>query len=295
MLKDTRLLGFTIGKQFRSVPKNGEVLSEHEKRVILLDQGGATGPVVRTEPKKWKPLPDKTAKVIANGMKYLVSISNNDKTYYMRSEAVEEYRSDEWGKKSQFVINDLTFKGDRPLLAKGDLALFSYESGNPELVITSLGKTMSTVSKHETKTVRVFITYSEESEKGIYIDGYRSIGSLTAFPISDMTTVQQIRGGRLRWRPKKLDRDKLQRSPDTVFPVAFEDKSSNIHVVVSILQPSYTVVPQSNTQKIREGQGLEDSADPGTVNSRPSQNSTKKQRHTKSRGSWGTWGHSGGR
>ncbi len=246
LLKSSRLLSFVVARELPTTPCWKHIaVDENPPRLVLLDQGGARGPVVRTEPRKWRSLPGGMGMAIANGLKYLTTVLCGGSSYNMRSEALEEFRSAEWRAKPRFMFNDLEFAGDRPCLAAGDLALFVFETGQPELVQTIAGRRMQVVSEARVARVQVFITHAHETEDDkLYVDGYRSTGGLTAVDFDQVDPVDLIRGGRLRWRPKEVSMKFLRsQAAKGRFPIVFSDRSSTINVAVSMIPNGYLVAP----------------------------------------------------
>lgn len=245
VLKSARLMSFSLAGEFASPPPSSRVVGMQEERLVLLDQGGADRPVIRTEPRKWRPSPDRSAVVVSNEIKFLVMVMNRGSTYRMRSEAVRDFRADRWASSKRFVLNELTFAGDRPVLATGDLALFTFETGQPELVMTGMGSVMSVVTKSRDVSVNVLITHVREDEGGrLYVDGYRCSGGLTAVPLGMLEPVNLIRGARLRWRPRPITAQILQRlAREGRLPLVFEDKFGVNNVAVSLLPRAFLCFP----------------------------------------------------
>jgi hypothetical protein len=221
------------------------------------------------------------------------------------SEAVEEYDSEKWRDQEGFHLNELGFRGKEPDLLPGDLATFRYESGIPERVRTSLGESMSTVSEHDLSSIHVFITYVEKTREGLYVDGYRSTGSMTAIPVdeiqADGENIDIIRGGRMRWRPRTIRSKDLLGFAVQSSPFVFRTQSGRTEVAVSILPPETLIIPNTRTEKSPG----KDEAHRQEIEPRKSQQeergdkdnaSHKKIRRVKkTKGFWGTWVRGGGR
>ncbi len=243
VLKSARLMSFSLAGEFASPPRGSRVVGVQEERLALLDQGGADRPVIRTEPRRWRPTADGSAMVMSNEIKFLTMVMNRGSSYCMRSEAVGDFRSDRWISTKHFVLNELTFAGDRPVLATGDLALFTFETGQPELVMTGMGSVTSVVTKSRVVSVNVLITHVHEDDR-LYVDGYRCSGGLTAVPLGMLEPVSLVRGGRLRWRPRPITAQILQKlARKGRLPLVFEDKFGVSNVAVSLLPRAFLCFP----------------------------------------------------
>jgi hypothetical protein len=244
-LRSMRLLSFDLAKELPTETKAGKAGGALGIRLVLLDQGGAEEAVVRTEPRMWRPTVDRTALVVSNDIKFLTIVMNRGLTYHMRSEAVDDFRTDEWSSREHFVLNDLSFAGEKPSLAPGDLATFVLETGQPERVRSMMGSMMRVVTKPKVVSVRVFIAWARETDDGrLYVDGYRSTGGLTAVPVVETSPVRLLRGGRLRWRPRMLPPEALLRLAKAGrFPFVYEDEGGAINVAVSVMLPGRLAFP----------------------------------------------------
>lgn len=243
-LRRARLVSFALGTIHRQPPRRGRVIATRKPRLVLLNQGGAREPIVRTEPKRWSRIPGGDVLVVGNPLRYLTTIIHHRSSYHMRSEAVDDFHSEEWRDRERYWLNDILFAGDRPRLHRGDLATFVLETGSPELVRTDVGSVKTNVTETETDSIRVFITHIESREDRLYVDGYRSAGGLTAVPIEQTDPRWLIRGGRLRWRPKPLNPGQLRAELERGhLPLVFRNRSQELTVVVSWIPRTYLAAP----------------------------------------------------
>ncbi len=242
-LERSRLLSFTLAREVERVPRTRGIkrIGQNQARLIMLDQGGATGQVVRTEPKRWKPRG--AGSIMANELRYLTEITTNRGTYKMRSEAVADFRSDKWRRKDQFRLNQLLFAGERPALEKGEIALFCFNIGQPEVIRTTTGTRMQVVAEPRTQSIDVYITHLEQKNGDLYVDGFRSIGSFTAIPLDQVNPTYLIRGGTLRWRPLKITHRFLEQN--SKFPVVFKDEKHTINVAITKKPSTHLIAPKS--------------------------------------------------
>jgi hypothetical protein len=246
-LESARLLCFALARELEKDPKTKNVLKigVNPERLVLLDQGGTTGPVVGTEPRKWKAR--SRGSTISNELRYLTMITFQGTTYHMRSEAVADYNAGEWKTKDRFRMNDLLFAGQKPILEIGKTALFTKQRGQPEKIRTYTGTRLQVTVEPRTSRLNVYITHLEEKKNGdLYIDGFRSMDSFTAVPINQIDPTHLIRGGRLRWRPKAIQQRQLTEHID--FPIVYQDQTGTVNVAI-------TRIPQRSiyTPAINEG------------------------------------------